>query len=70
MTDIWALGVTFFYLLCGQYTTKATNLLALKEAVTTEEPNFNLIKDEEARAIIKRMLCKDPNLRATLKDIH
>jgi len=70
LTDIWALGSTFFYLLCGKFPThKASNLLALKEAITTEEPDFSLIKNENARNIIKKMLMKNPDERATLYDV-
>lgn len=32
--DIWALGVTFFFLLCGQYPFAAEDLMELKEMVT------------------------------------
>ena len=50
MTDIWALGVTFFYLITGQYPCEdAVNPLHLKELILERDVNFGLIKNVEAR---------------------
>ena len=66
-TDMWALGITFFYLLTGQYPFEdAKSIFHLKELVTTRDINFELITDETARHCIKHMLDKDPKTRATI----
>jgi serine/threonine protein kinase len=33
LTDLWALGVTFFYLICGHYPFLASNVFDLKDKV-------------------------------------
>ena len=71
MTDIWALGVTFFYLISGQYPCEdAKNPLHLKELILEREINFSLIKNKGARELLKKILKKDPNERATLEEIQ
>jgi serine/threonine protein kinase len=60
MTDLWALGVTLYYLLCGRYPAhEAKNLMDLKECITNQEVNFDFIKDNGALAVLKTMLVKD-----------
>jgi hypothetical protein len=44
MTDLWALGVTFFFLITGQYPHEAGNFYDLKKKVLEEPINFHLIK--------------------------
>lgn len=44
--DIWALGVTMYYMLTGQHPhMRATNLEQLQIAITTLEINFDIIKN-------------------------
>ena len=51
--DIWALGITFYYLMTGVYPWKdATNPLHLKEMVCNQEIDFSLIKIEKERDVI------------------
>ena len=65
-TDIWALGITFYYLLTGEYPWKATNPLDLLDEVFGQEIDFTLIKDDQARDLISKVLIKNPEKRATL----
>ena len=68
MTDIWALGVTFFYLISGQYPCDdAKSPLHLRELILERDINFSLIKNLGARDLLKKILKKAPNERATLE---
>ena len=67
--DLWALGVTFFYLITGQHPFNAGNFFDLKQKVLEEEINFGLIKHEASRVLLQKMLEKDPNKRAKLEDL-
>lgn len=59
-----------YYLLAGRYPAhEATNPLELKEIVCNQEINFDFIKSEGAKQLLKKMLIKDPNKRAILDDI-
>lgn len=72
MTDIWALGVTFFYLLTGRYpwqTKNADSLLQLKEIILLKEIDFTLIKNAQVRNLMRQILCKDPANRITMDEI-
>jgi serine/threonine protein kinase len=70
-TDLWALGVTFFFLMCGRFPCQdALNASHLKELICEREINFDLVKVPEARALLKRMLNKNPEERATLEDLE
>lgn len=69
-TDLWALGVTMYYLLKGKYPAhEATNLIELREHITTKEIDFSGIKNEDVKEVLMGMLEKDPNKRMTLEDL-
>ena len=55
-TDIWALGVTFYFLMCGHYPVKTNNLYELKEMVCNQPIDFSPIKNELARDLISKVL--------------
>lgn len=60
-TDIWALGVTLYYLLAGRYPAHdATNPLELKEIVCNQEVDYGYIKNDGPKTLLKKILVKDP----------
>jgi serine/threonine protein kinase len=66
-TDLWALGITFYYLLTGDYPWKnAANPLHLKEMVCEQIIDFSEIRNEQAKDLISSLLEKDQEKRATL----
>ena len=69
-TDIWALGITLFYLICGQYPHQnAKSIIALKECIINAPIDFSLIKSPNVRQLLEHILEKNPEKRATLQDI-
>ena len=43
MTDLWALGVTFYYLITGKYPYEGGNFYDLKKKILEDEIDFDLI---------------------------
>jgi [calcium/calmodulin-dependent protein kinase] kinase len=70
MTDLWALGVTLYFLLAGRFPAHdATNPLELKDIVCNQDVDYSYIKSEGAKNLLQKMMIKDPEKRATLDDI-
>ena len=70
-TDLWALGISFYYLASGRYPFEAAknNLMLLKELILEKPINFDVIKYEPIKKLLIHMLDKDPAKRATLDDL-
>ena len=69
-TDIWALGVTIFYMITGTYPhNKPNNLIDLRDNVVNGKFDWNRIRNEDAKEILKHILEVDPQKRATIDDI-
>lgn len=65
--DIYSLGVTFYEMLTGQMPFHAESPLALLRQIVEVEPpavrELNPDVDDELRAVISKMMAKDPNQR-------
>ena len=66
---MWALGVTLFYIITGDYPYDAKNLFDLQDKVLNKDINFDVIKNQNLKELLQRILEKDPNKRATLEEI-
>ena len=72
--DIWAVGITLYLMIYGKLPFMASSLMEIYRRIVEEEVTFSLEPqaptDEEAlQSLIKHMLDKDPQKRATLRDI-
>lgn len=68
--DIWALGITFFYLATGTYPFKTKSRELLKQAIIAGELDYSQCKiDPKIRFIISKMCTKNPNSRFTAQQI-
>ena len=62
--DIWALGVSFYYFITGEFPWKESS----EEIVSPKKLiDFSLIEDENARDVLSRMLDRNPNRRPNLR---
>ena len=69
--DIWAMGITLYFFVCGVLPFNDTNIFALHKLIQHEElrfPDENLISTQ-LKDLLVRMLCKDPNQRITIPEI-
>ena len=61
MTDLWALGITFYFLITGKYPFEAGNFYDLKKKILEDEINFELVQHEPARKFLEKVLVRDSN---------
>lgn len=67
---MWALGITFYQLITGSLPyEQATNPLELREAILHDNIDFSKIKKPEVRQVIRSLLQKEPNDRASIDEL-
>ncbi|KAK8843110.1 hypothetical protein M9Y10_025301 [Tritrichomonas musculus] len=68
--DIWALGITFFYMMTGCYPFESTSIEEMKRLISYGEINFkNHSVDPRIQFMIKKMTEKNPKLRPSAKKL-
>lgn len=67
--DVWACGVTLFFMLTNQFPFLGNTIPALQKAILKDEPDYSLIKNPDIVSLLKRMLTKDPKARIEVIDI-
>ena len=67
--DIWALGVTFFFMATQTFPFDATNLRELISQISCGEWNSNYIQNDAYRLMVTKCLNDDPNKRPTIDDL-
>ena len=67
--DIWALGVTIYLLMYGEYPFKAGTLPTLMYALRNTDPEFKPMGIPGQVELVKKMLSKDPSERPTAQDV-
>lgn len=68
--DVWGLGVIFFMLLTGNYPFDGSKRKSIFRRIKHKNINYDYYDlDKYDIHLLKRLLCKDPNLRIRLDDI-
>lgn len=67
--DVWASGVTLYYLIVGQLPFTTKKLQQLYEAIKTQEVSFPEFMSKECVSLLTGMLEKDPAVRFKVEDI-
>lgn len=69
-SDIWALGITFFYILSGDYPFKGSSRDEIKQNTILGDINYKKYKiDQRLIFLINKMTIKNPNARPTAEKL-
>ncbi|EAY16984.1 hypothetical protein TVAG_281010 [Trichomonas vaginalis G3] len=68
-SDIWALGISIYWVATKTYPFKLSDQMNFFENLKNDKFNFEKVSDLELRNVIKACLTVDPNKRPTTEDI-
>lgn len=68
-SDVWGLGVTCFRALTGRLPFDAAFATVVWTLVCERQPNYDGVRDADARDFVQRCLEKDPRERATVDEL-
>lgn len=63
---MWALGVSFYCMATGKVPFNANSIFGLQSQLLEQEPDWSPIEDANLVDLLKQMLRKDQNERATI----
>ena len=69
-SDIWAMGVTLYYMLSRKLPFEGKNIQDLYKNIATKEPDLVSLFSANQSNLLKKMMCKDPEKRASIKDVR
>ena len=67
--DIWALGITFYFLTVGRYPFNCTDMSKFNKIVETQEIKFPDRVNPQLKDLLQKMIHKDPSSRITLPEM-
>ncbi|ESR37833.1 serine/threonine-protein kinase GRIK2 [Citrus sinensis] len=67
--DTWAVGVTLYYMIIGQYPFLGETLQDTYDKIVNNSLVFPDAMNPELRNLLEGLLCKDPTRRLTLNDV-
>ncbi|OHT00558.1 CAMK family protein kinase [Tritrichomonas foetus] len=70
MADVWALGVLFYYLICGRSPWESRHFESLRDSITCGCYSIPEEADQDVATLIRRMIVNNPNDRITMKKIR
>ena len=68
-TDIWATGILFYAMLCGQFPFRGSSDKELYKKIARGEFEFPVHVSREAVSFINKMLIVNPSMRSTASEL-